>query len=74
MILYKIKKSRIDNRGLYAKYDIKKGTKIIEYKGKIITRKQSEEILNLIMVRQFIYLTSIKNMIWMETLILIQQD
>ena len=43
MILYKIKKSRIDNRGLYAKYDIKKGTKIIEYKGKIITRKQSEE-------------------------------
>ena len=43
MILYKIKKSRIDNRGLYAKYDIKKDTKIIEYKGKIITRKQSEE-------------------------------
>tara|TARA_B100000579_G_C22316387_1_gene613982 strand:- start:97 stop:546 length:450 start_codon:yes stop_codon:yes gene_type:complete len=43
VILYKIKKSRIDNRGLYAKYDIKKGTKIIEYKGKIITRKQSEE-------------------------------
>ena len=43
MILYKIKKSRIDNKGLYAKYDIKKDTKIIEYKGKIITRKQSEE-------------------------------
>ncbi len=43
MKLYKIKKSNIDNRGLYANKDIKKGTRIIEYKGKIITRKQSEE-------------------------------
>ena len=40
---YKVKKSKIDNLGLYASKDIKKGTKIIEYKGKIITRKQAEE-------------------------------
>ena len=40
--LYKIKKSNIDNRGLCATTDIKKGTKIIEYKGKIITVKETE--------------------------------
>ena len=42
MKLYKIKKSKIDKNGLYASCNIKKGTKIIEYKGKIITAKQSE--------------------------------
>ena len=42
MKLYKIKKSKIDKNGLYARCDIKKGTRIIEYKGKIITAKQSE--------------------------------
>ena len=40
--LYKIKKSNIDNRGLYAATNIKKGIKIIEYKGKIITVKETE--------------------------------
>ena len=42
MKLYRIKKSKIDNkgRGLYAKKDIKKGIKIIDYVGKIITNKQ----------------------------------
>ena len=40
--LYKIKKSKIDNRGLYAATNIKKNTKIIEYKGKIITVKETE--------------------------------
>ena len=40
--LYKIKKSKIDNRGLYAAKNIKKNTKIIEYKGKIITVKETE--------------------------------
>ena len=41
MKLYRIKKSKIDNkgRGLYATKDIKEGTKIIDYKGKIITNK-----------------------------------
>ena len=43
MKLYKIKKSNIDNRGLYANRDIKDGTKIIEYRGKIITKKKVEE-------------------------------
>ena len=37
MKLYKIKKSKIDKNGLYANQNIKKGTKIIEYKGKIIS-------------------------------------
>ena len=39
---YKIKKSNIDNKGLYAAVNIKKDTKIIEYKGKIITVKETE--------------------------------
>ena len=43
MRLYKTKKSKIDNFGLYATKDIKKGTKIIEYRGKVITRKEAEE-------------------------------
>ena len=43
MKIFKIKKSKIDNNGLYANCNIKKGTRIIEYKGKIITRKQSEK-------------------------------
>ena len=34
--LYKIKKSKIDNRGLYASTYIKKDSKIIEYKGKTV--------------------------------------
>jgi len=45
MKLYKIKKSNIDKkgRGLYATKDIKEGTRIIDYVGKIITKKQTEE-------------------------------
>ena len=43
MKLYKIKKSNIDNKGLYANQDIKDGTKIIEYKGKIISKKKVEQ-------------------------------
>ena len=45
MKLYRIKKSNIDKkgRGLYAIKDIKKGTKIIDYVGKLITKKQTEE-------------------------------
>ncbi len=42
MKLYKIKKSKIDKKGLYANCPIKKGTKIIQYKGKVITRKKAE--------------------------------
>ena len=45
MKLYKIKKSKIDNkgRGLYATKNIKAGTKIIDYIGKIITNKFADE-------------------------------
>ena len=45
MKLYKIKKSKIDNkgRGLYATKSIKEGTKIINYTGKIITNKEVDE-------------------------------
>jgi len=39
--LYKVKKSKIDKNGLYANCNIKKGTRIIEYKGKIISSKTS---------------------------------
>tara|TARA_B100000700_G_C14629089_1_gene661914 strand:+ start:245 stop:691 length:447 start_codon:yes stop_codon:yes gene_type:complete len=41
--LYKIKNSKIDNKGLYASRSIKNSTKIVEYKGKIITKKQVED-------------------------------
>ena len=40
---YKVRRSKIDNLGLYAAKNIKNGEKIIEYKGKIITRKEAEE-------------------------------
>ena len=42
MKLYKIKKSDIDKKGkgLYASKNIKAGTKIIDYIGKIVTNKQ----------------------------------
>ncbi len=45
MPLYKIKKTNIDKKGLglYAAQNIKKGTKIINYIGKIITKKQTEQ-------------------------------
>ena len=44
MKLYRVKKSNIDRkgRGLYATQDIKEGTRIIDYVGKIITKKQTE--------------------------------
>jgi uncharacterized protein len=41
--LYKIKKSNIDNRGLYATKNIKAGTIIIYYKGKLISKKETEK-------------------------------
>ena len=45
MPLYKIKKTNIDRKGLglYAAKNIKKGTKIINYVGRIITKKQTEQ-------------------------------
>ena len=45
MKLYKIKKSDIDKngKGLYASKNIEAGTKIIDYIGKIVTKKQIDE-------------------------------
>ena len=43
MKFYKVKKSKIDNLGIYAARDIKAGTRIIYYKGKIITKKETEK-------------------------------
>ena len=42
MKLYRVKKSNIDNKGLYAEKNIKTGAIIIYYKGKIITKKETE--------------------------------
>ena len=42
MKAYKVKKSKIDNQGVYAARNIKAGTRIIYYKGKIITKKETE--------------------------------
>ena len=56
MKLYKIKKSGIDNkgRGLYATRDIKEGTKIIDYVGKLITKNKHKILINTIIVNQYI--------------------
>ena len=43
MKLYKEGSSSINKKGLFASKDIKKGTKIIKYMGKIITKKQTDE-------------------------------
>lgn len=39
----KIKKSRIHNNGVFAKKDIKKGAKIIEYVGEIISKEEGDK-------------------------------
>ena len=41
MKLYKIKKSNIDNKGLYASKNIKSGKLVIYYKGKLITKQET---------------------------------
>ncbi len=43
MSAYKVRRSKIDNFGLYATKNIKKGTKVIEYKGKVITKSEAEK-------------------------------
>ena len=42
MKLYKIKKSNIDNRGVYAAKNIKAGKIIVYYRGKLITKKETD--------------------------------
>ena len=43
MKIYKVRRSKIDNLGLYASRNISKGTRVIEYKGKVITRHEAEK-------------------------------
>jgi len=43
MKLYKIKKSNIDNKGLYAAKNIKAKQIVIHYKGKLVTKKEVEK-------------------------------
>ena len=43
MKLYKVKKSNIDKKGLYASKNIKSEVKIIDYIGKIITKKEAQK-------------------------------
>jgi len=76
MKLYRIKKSDIDKKGkgLYATKDIKEGTRIIDYIGKLITKKQTEESENMITVNLSTYLQLIKDMILMVTFHGIQRD
>ena len=40
--MYKIINSKISNQGLVATKDIKNDTKVIEYKGRLITKKETE--------------------------------
>ena len=40
--MYKIIKSKISNQGLMANKDIKNNTKIIEYRGRLISKKETE--------------------------------
>ena len=42
MKLYRVKKSNIDKRGLYASKNIKAEEKIIEYIGRLISKKEAE--------------------------------
>ena len=74
MSLYKIKKSNIDNKGLVAAKNIKKGTKIIEYKGKLISKKESEVNPKFETQKEFTFLKLIKNGTWMEHIIIIPLD
>lgn len=42
--LYVVKSSKIHGKGVYAKKDIPKGVKVIEYVGKIVSRKEGDRI------------------------------
>ena len=73
---YRIKKSDIDKkgRGLYATKDIKEGTKIIDYLGKLITKNKQKSLISTIIANLYIYLRSIKNMTLMVIFHGILQD
>ena len=76
MKLYRIKKSDIDKKGkgLYATKDIKEGTRIIDYIGKLITKKQTEESDKYDNSKPIYLLQLIRDMILMVTFHGIQRD
>jgi hypothetical protein len=41
---YSVRNSKIHGRGVFAKRPIRKGTKIVEYTGKIVSREEADEI------------------------------
>lgn len=41
---YIVRNSKIHGKGVFAKRDIRKGTKILEYTGKIVSREEADEI------------------------------
>ena len=43
MKLYKVKKSNIDKRGLYASRNIGPGLKVVEYVGKLISKNETQQ-------------------------------
>ena len=55
MNLYKVKKSKIDNQGVYAAKDIRQEQELFIIKENLSQKKKQKEILNMIMIRQFIY-------------------
>ena len=61
--MYKIIKSKISNQGLVATKDIRNETKVIEYKGRLITKKETESNKKFDNDKH-IYLFNIKNTIW----------
>ena len=69
--MWKVKKSKIHNAGVFATTHIKKGEKIIQYFGKKITRSESDRrsekrikrYLNSQKLDQFIFLNLIKDTI-----------
>lgn len=45
----KVKKSSVHNKGVFAKKDILKGTKIIEYVGDRVTKKEADKRANIVL-------------------------
>jgi hypothetical protein len=68
------KKSGINNWGLFAGQNFKKGDKVIEYKGKKYTHKQIEEDDRFDNSKAIYLFTLNKKMFLMVTLSLIQQN
>ena len=80
--LYTIKNSKLHGKGLFAKYNIKAGTNIVEYVGEKITKAQSDKIAEIQLKKaqknreegQVYIFTLMINTISMEMLVTIKLD